>query len=73
MVEHYIGVDLHKAFCKGCAVDAFGARCWEDRFATTAARASPRFSAVWLFFRGTSDTDLGSVSAQWIAEQRKRK
>jgi hypothetical protein len=30
-------------------------------------------AVVWLFFRGTSDTDLGSVSTQWIAEQRKRK
>jgi hypothetical protein len=25
---------------------------------------------VWLFFRGTSDTDLGSVSARWIADHR---
>lgn len=37
MVEHYIGVDLHKAFFQACAVDALGMRCWEDRFATTAA------------------------------------
>jgi transposase len=37
MVEHYIGVDLHKAFFQVCAVDSFGMRCWEDRFATTSA------------------------------------
>jgi transposase len=37
MVEHYIGVDLHKAFFQACAVDAFGVRCWEDRFATSPA------------------------------------
>ncbi|HEV3061045.1 MAG TPA: IS110 family transposase [Vicinamibacterales bacterium] len=37
MVEHYIGVDLHKAFFQACAVDPFGQRCWEDRFPTTAA------------------------------------
>lgn len=34
-MEHYIGVDLHKAFFQACAVDAGGARCWEDRFPTT--------------------------------------
>jgi transposase len=35
MVEHYIGVDLHKAFFQACAVDLDGARCWEARFPTT--------------------------------------
>ena len=35
MEEHYIGVDLHKAFFQVCAVDSFGQRCWEDRFPTT--------------------------------------
>lgn len=34
--EHYIGVDLHKAFFNACAVTAEGARCWEDRFPRTA-------------------------------------
>jgi len=37
MEEHYIGVDLHKAFFQACAVDGFGGRCWEDRFPTTPA------------------------------------
>jgi transposase len=32
MMEHYIGVDLHKAFFQACAVDHSGARLWEDRF-----------------------------------------
>ena len=36
-MEHYIGVDLHKAFFQVCAVDAFGVRSWEDRFPTTPA------------------------------------
>lgn len=26
--------------------------------------------AVWLFFRGASATDLGSVSSHWIVEHR---
>jgi transposase len=37
MVEHYIGIDLHKAFFQACAVDPFGTRCWEQRFETTGA------------------------------------
>jgi len=32
MIEHYIGVDLHQAFFQACAVDATGARLWEERF-----------------------------------------
>lgn len=32
MMEHYIGVDLHKAFFQVCAVTANGERLWEDRF-----------------------------------------
>lgn len=35
MMEHYIGVDLHKAFFQACAVAANGARVWEDRFPRT--------------------------------------
>jgi hypothetical protein len=34
-VQHYIGVDLHKASLHGCARDERGARCWEDRFPRT--------------------------------------
>lgn len=30
--EHYIGVDLHKAFFQACAVTADGARVWEGRW-----------------------------------------
>lgn len=37
MMEHYIGVDLHKAFFQACAVDPSGARLWEDRFPRTDA------------------------------------
>ena len=37
MVEHYIGVDLHKAFFQACAIDGLGTRCWEGRFETAAA------------------------------------
>lgn len=37
MVEHYIGIDLHKAFFQACTVDALGCRCSEERFATTPA------------------------------------
>jgi len=36
-VQHYIGVDLHKASFHACAVDGRGARCWEDRFPRTEA------------------------------------
>jgi transposase len=36
MLEHYIGVDLHKAFFQACAVTTDGARVWEDRFPRTA-------------------------------------
>src|SRR5262245_40642074 len=32
VIEHYIGVDLHKAFFQVCAVDRDGARLWEQRF-----------------------------------------
>ena len=35
MMEHYIGVDLHKAFFQACAVTSTGARVWEDRFPRT--------------------------------------
>lgn len=34
-MEHYIGVDLHKAFFQVCVLRGDGARCWEDRFPTT--------------------------------------
>jgi transposase len=37
VIEHYIGVDLHQAFFQACAVDATGARLWEDRFPRSAA------------------------------------
>ena len=33
MEQHYIGVDLHKAFFQACAVQMSGARMWERRFA----------------------------------------
>src|SRR5688500_14733724 len=36
MIEHYIGVDLHKAFFQVCAVTAAGERVWEGRFPRTA-------------------------------------
>lgn len=32
MEQHYIGVDLHKAFFQVCALEADGARRWERRF-----------------------------------------
>ena len=35
MNEHYIGVDLHKAFFQVCAVSASGEREWEQRFPRT--------------------------------------
>jgi transposase len=34
-MEHYIGIDLHKAFFQACAVTSFGERLWEDRFPRT--------------------------------------
>ncbi len=34
-MEHYIGIDLHKAFFQACAVTSVGERNWEDRFART--------------------------------------
>jgi transposase len=36
MTEHYIGVDLHKAFLQVCAMTASGERQWEQRFPRTA-------------------------------------
>ena len=35
MGEHYIGIDLHKAFFQACAVDRDGERLWEEQFART--------------------------------------
>ncbi len=35
-MEHYIGIDLHKAFFQACVVTALGERLWEDRFPRTA-------------------------------------
>ncbi len=35
-MEHYIGIDLHKAFFQACAVTALGERLWEGRFPRTA-------------------------------------
>ena len=37
MIEHYIGVDLHQAFFQACAVNATGARLWEERFPRSGA------------------------------------
>lgn len=36
MTSQYVGVDLHKVFLQVCAVDASGARLWEQRFERTA-------------------------------------
>jgi transposase len=36
MTEEYIGVDLHKAFFRACAVTPTGERTWEGRFPRTA-------------------------------------
>jgi transposase len=36
MVREYIGIDLHKAFFRVCAVAPSGERVWEARFARTA-------------------------------------
>jgi transposase len=35
MEREYIGVDLHKAFFRACALTATGERAWEGRFART--------------------------------------
>ena len=37
MVEHYIGIDLHKAFFQACAMNQAGGRLWEGRFPRSAA------------------------------------
>lgn len=36
MTQEYIGVDLHKAFFRACAMTATGERTWEARFPRTA-------------------------------------
>lgn len=36
MTQEYIGVDLHKAFFRACAMTPTGERMWEGRFARTA-------------------------------------
>lgn len=37
MRDHYIGVDLHKAFFQACALSAAGEQLWEGRFPRTPA------------------------------------
>lgn len=37
MIEHYIGIDLHKAFFQACGVTRTGDRVWEGRFPRTEA------------------------------------
>lgn len=37
MERQYIGIDLHKTFFQACLVERSGERCWERRFARTAA------------------------------------
>jgi transposase len=37
VIEHYIGIDLHKAFFQACAMTHAGDRLWEGRFPRTAA------------------------------------
>jgi transposase len=56
MVEHYIGIDLHKAFFQACAVDALGTRCWEQRFETSGA-------GIAAFLQHTSPHVLVGVEA----------
>jgi transposase len=37
MIEHYIGIDLHKAFFQACAMNRAGDCVWEGRFPRTMA------------------------------------
>jgi transposase len=37
VIEHYIGIDLHKAFFQACAMNHAGDCLWEGRFPRTAA------------------------------------
>ena len=48
MEQHYIGVDLHKAFFQACAVQMSGERVWERRF--------PRNAEGLAMFRDRCDT-----------------
>jgi transposase len=48
MEQHYIGVDLHKAFFQACAVQMSGERVWERRF--------PRSAEGLAMFRDRCDT-----------------
>jgi transposase len=57
MVREYIGVDLHKAFFRACAVTPTGDRVWEARFART-AEGIARFVA-----RGVDATGAIAVEA----------
>jgi transposase len=57
MVREYIGVDLHKAFFRVCAVAPTGERRWEDRFART-REGIARFVA-----RGVSPEQAVAVEA----------
>src|SRR5687767_12155766 len=56
MTDQYIGVDLHKAFLQACAVDATGARLWEERFDRTPA-------GVAAFLRQCRPTSAVAVEA----------
>jgi transposase len=57
MAQEYIGVDLHKAFFRVCAMTATGERTWEGRFPRTASGIA-QFIA-----RGVSERQAIAVEA----------
>ncbi len=57
MTQEYIGVDLHKAFFRACAMTATGERTWEGRFPRT-AEGLGRFIA-----RGVGEAQAVAVEA----------
>lgn len=81
MEREYIGIDLHKAFFQGCAVNREGERQWENRWPTTPqgieallARCGPQTqlaveasSPTWAFV----DQVVSQVGAVRVVDTRK--
>lgn len=69
MEQHYIGVDLHKAFFQACVVRASGERIWEARFPRTPEglelfrRQSPAVARIAVEATGATWSFVDAVSA----------
>jgi hypothetical protein len=60
MTQEYIGVDLHKAFFRACAMTPTGERTWEGRFPRTAEGLA--ISAISVLLRRDQRNSCGANS-----------